>query len=154
MPKLGGYNIPNPTYNACYSALVNALKFIKPEKAISGMALGFDQWAASACIELNIPFIAAVPFVGQESIWPDKSKIIYNDLLLKAEETIIVSEGGYEAWKMQTRNEWIVDNSEIVIGCWDGTGGGTHNCIDYALKKNKKVYRIDPSNNFKADWFG
>ena len=31
------------------------------------MALGTDQWAAKIALELSIPYIAAVPFRGQES---------------------------------------------------------------------------------------
>jgi uncharacterized phage-like protein YoqJ len=36
---------------------------------------------------------------------------------------------------MQKRNEYIVDNSSLLLSLWDGTSGGTKNCLDYAKKK-------------------
>lgn len=107
--KLGGYNPPNKIYNYITGELRTVLRELAPEKAISGMALGWDQWAAQVCIEFAIPFVAAVPFIGQEKIWPQSSKDVYNKLLKQAIETTIVSEGGYSASKMMIRNEWMVD---------------------------------------------
>jgi uncharacterized phage-like protein YoqJ len=147
--KLGGYQIPNPIYTYIIQELNNILLKLKPEKAISGMALGWDQWAAQTCIDLQIPFIAAIPFVGQEKIWPQTSKDIYNALLQKAVEQVIVCEGGYAAWKMQKRNEWMVDRSNIVIACFDGTNGGTANCIRYAKEKNKELIIINPQGRYE-----
>lgn len=77
------------------------------------MALGYDWMIAKVAIKLGIPFIAAVPFVGQEAIWPQKSKDQYNQLISKASEVKIVSEGGYSAWKMQVRNCWMIDCADV-----------------------------------------
>lgn len=70
--------------------------------------------------------------------------------LTKAEEIVYVSIGKYAAWKMQKRNEWMVNNCDILLAIWDGTNGGTKNCIDYAISKgmtfeNGKIIRLDPS---------
>lgn len=46
---------------------------------------------------------------------------------------------------MQIRNQWMVDRADQVIGIWDGTSGGTANCLEYATSKNKPILRIDPS---------
>ena len=68
--KLGcGYETPNPTYTHICSEIRKILIKLKPEKAISGMALGVDQWAAQICVDLKIPWIAAVPFEEQDLIW-------------------------------------------------------------------------------------
>lgn len=145
-PKLGGYKLPNPIYNYVVAELRRILNEIKPTKAISGMALGYDQWAAQACIDLNIPFIAAVPFQGQERIWPEESKIQYFSLLEKSAEVKIVSEGGYLGAKMDIRNRWMVDNSDLVIAAFDGVpSGGTFNCVSYANSKKRKIIIIDPN---------
>lgn len=143
--KLGGYNTPNKIFNYITKELERTLLELKPTKAISGMALGWDQWSAQICVKLQIPFIAAVPFLGQERIWPQSSKDTYQRLLGQAVETIIVCEGGYAPWKMQKRNEWMVDNSDLVIACYDGTTGGTHNCVEYAKSKDKHIIVIDPT---------
>lgn len=142
--KIGGFSIPNPTYDFINKSLREILIELQPEKAISGMALGVDQWAAELCVELNIPFIAAVPFIGQEKTWPKDSIEKYNQLASQASEAVIVSEGGYSAWKMFVRNEWMVDNSDLIIAVWDGTNGGTGHCVSYVRKVNKPIIIIDP----------
>lgn len=146
--KLGGYKLPNPTYISICKRIESALLELKPDVVISGMALGIDQWAANIAIKLNIPFIAAIPFVGQEAIWPLESKRIYKILLGRAQSQHIVSEGGYSAQKLQIRNEWMVDQltepDDTVMAIWDGTRGGTGNCVAYAEKVGKKIYRINP----------
>ena len=38
----------------------------------------------------------------------------------------------------------MVDNSDIIIAVWDGTKGGTYNCVQYAKKKNKEIIQINP----------
>ncbi len=95
-----------------------------------------------------IPFIAAVPFLGQESCWPKQTKDKYFDLLSKAESKVIVCEGNYAAWKMQKRNQYMVDNSDILIAVYDGTSGGTQNCVNYANTKTKQIIFINP-NDYK-----
>lgn len=145
--KLGGYKLPNPTYIYVCQQIEKALKELKPEKVITGMALGVDQWAAFVAHKLNIPFLAAIPFEGQELKWPEASQKTYRLLRKLAAEEVIVSPGGYAANKMQIRNQWMVDNCDILIGVWDKSDGGTANCIKYAQNLNKKIYLIDPRQN-------
>ena len=40
--KVGGYDIPNPTYISVCQKIEKALIKIKPEKMLIGMALGVD----------------------------------------------------------------------------------------------------------------
>jgi uncharacterized phage-like protein YoqJ len=143
--KVGGYNLPNPTYIHICREIEKALKELNPDKAISGMALGVDSYAASVCIRLNIPFIAAIPFKGQEKAWPQKSQRAYHLLLSKSCEQVIVCEGEYAPFKMQVRNQWMVDHCDVLIAIWDGTPGGTANCINYAKAKNKQIIFINPA---------
>ena len=142
--KLGGYKTPNPTYNWVTFRLDEELRLLKPDYAISGMALGVDQWAAQVCVDLKIPFLAAVPFAGQESMWPLQSQRHYHNLLKKAFQTVVVSQGGYAAVKMQKRNEYMVDQCGVLIAVWDGSPGGTGNCVKYAQKRFKRIVRIQP----------
>ncbi len=143
--KLGGYELPNPTYIKICKEIEKTVKDLKAEKIISGMALGVDQWAASIAIKLGIPFVAAVPFLGQEGMWPNKSKKIYKFLLDKAGEIVIVCEGGFTAKKLQLRNEWMVDNCDVLIAVYNGDEkGGTANCVRYAKEKKKEIVFITP----------
>jgi uncharacterized phage-like protein YoqJ len=143
--KLGGWNIPNPIYNHVCQNIEFALKELQPEKTISGMALGTDLYGANISFKLKIPFIAAVPFIGQESVWNENQKKIYRSILKKAAEVVIVSEGGYSASKMQTRNQWMCDKADIVLAIFDGSNGGTGNCVTYAKSVKKSVIIIDPN---------
>lgn len=151
--KLGGY-FPNPLQEWVKARIRETLTRLKPERCISGMAVGFDQWLAEACIDQGVPFIAAVPFAGQESTWPWPAKENYRRLLCAAARVVIVTDGGYEAWKMGTRNVWMVEQSSHLLACWDGTEGGTANCFRSAEQRGRSVkdgtiILIDP-NEFKA----
>ncbi len=142
---LGGFITPNPIYNYVKSELVRILTELKPELTYCGMAQGYDSWAAEVCIDLGIPFIAAVPFAGQESIWPPKAQDKYNELLQQAKDVVIVSSGAYSASKMQIRNCYMVDRADKIVACWNGlNSGGTFNCLTYAKKLNKEITIIDP----------
>lgn len=143
--KIGGYKIPNPTYNAICSELEKVLNELKPTRAISGMALGVDTWAAQICIDLKIPFVAAVPFINQEYKWPEASQKIYKALLSKADEIVIVSQGPYAPHKMQIRNQWMVNNCDKLIAVFNGSLGGTYNCVQFAITQNKEIIRINPN---------
>lgn len=139
--KLGGYG-PSKIQDFVKDQLWNKLQQMKPTQCISGMALGVDTWAAQTCVKLGIPFTAAVPFEGQESTWPAESQHVYKELLVKASSIHIVCEGGYAAYKLQKRNEWMVDNSDELLAVWDGSVGGTANCVKYAQNKNKTIHRV------------
>lgn len=142
--KIGGYNPNSPLRIKVRSAIYDFLTEHKPELAISGMAIGVDQEFATICDQLQIPFIAAIPFVGQEKKWPQETQDHYNDLLTLAQEVTITSDGPYAAYKMQKRNRWMVDKATDVLAVWDGTTGGTANCVSYAEAINKPIHRINP----------
>jgi len=145
--KLGGYKTPNSTYLAVKSLLSQAIdRAIKEgyDTFISGGALGVDQWALEVLYQKNIPgkIIIARPFPSQSCKWPEKSQKDFEFLLSMANQVVDVCEDPYASWKMQKRNEWMVDRSELVIAVWDGTDGGTGNCVKYAQKCGKTVWKI------------
>lgn len=131
--KLGGYD------ESIDAALIQmarqVLKLARPAKVIQGMALGWDQAVAFAAIQLGIPTVAALPFKGQESVWPEHKRDRYHAILKKCSEVVVVSPGAYAASKMQVRNRWMVDKGDGLCALWDGSEGGTKNCLNYALTK-------------------
>lgn len=141
--KLGGYR-QNPMQMAVRSAIRQCIFDYKPEKVISGMALGVDQWAAEECVDLGVQFVAAVPFVGQERCWPEESQRRYQSLLECADDVVVVCSGGYAPEKMQQRNKWMVDNCTRLFAVWDGSLGGTANCVRYAERVGREIDRFDP----------
>lgn len=141
--RLGGYSeqVLEKLTHLAQKTLVD----LNPDWIITGMALGWDTAIAQAAVNLGIPFSAAVPFAGQESKWPKQSQIKYADLMNLANKVVIVCEGGYAGWKMQKRNEWMVDKSDLVLALWDGSSnGGTFNCIEYIAKQQKQVVNLWP----------
>lgn len=136
--KLGGYS-ENASKKLVRFAS-SALEFWKEDiEIITGMSLGWDQAIAHSCALLGIPFVAAIPFKGQESRWPDGGQYRYHRLLEFACDTKIICEGVFSPEKMQIRNEWMVDNSDCLLALYDGSNGGTRNCVKYAEGKTEIV---------------
>lgn len=139
--KLGGYG---PEVSARLTRFAEAYLdlFFRPSSVITGMALGWDTAWAQAAARLRIPFIAAVPFEGQECRWPLGSQQLYRALLEKAKEVVVVSPGGYDPAKMQIRNQWMVDHADLVVALWNGSSGGTANCVRYAESQGKPIDNV------------
>ena len=113
------------------------------EEVHTGMAIGFDQLIARVCVLLDIPFVAVVPFEGQEAVWPDRCKAEYYDLLSKAKEIDVVSEGGFANWKFIARNKRIVDRTNVLIGYLPHEkDGGTKQCMAYGCKVGVRTINI------------
>lgn len=126
--------------NAIRYALQEQINVLKPTKGISGMAIGYDMLLAEAFILNRIPFIAAIPCIGQESTWPPKSRDRYNRILDSSLCTKhFVSLSSYDDKCMQNRNIWMVDQltepNDRLLALSNGSSGGTMNCLRYAATK-------------------
>ena len=149
--KLGGYDDNDPlnrwVIGQLRSEILSVVDLVQGQVlGITGMALGVDTWGAEIFKDLEIPYICALPFKGQQSKWPRASQDRWAQALDHAEGIIIVSEGGYSGFKMQKRNEWMVDNGDEGIVVWDGTPGGTANCVNYARRNHKNYRQINPKH--------
>jgi uncharacterized phage-like protein YoqJ len=133
---------------------------------ISGGALGFDQIAFWTVQRMKVKHpeiknILSIPFVNQPSKWTDKESLhFYNKMMEIADEIIYVDElpeytikgvpvGHYHIAKMQKRNEHMVNNSRIMVSLYDGSTGGTGNCVNYLRKVGRVHYWINPDKNFE-----
>jgi uncharacterized phage-like protein YoqJ len=148
--KLGfEYDMKGPISKKIYLELDRLVDQLKPTKMITGMALGVDMLFANVAINRKIPFIAAIPCLNQESKWPEQSKRLYSRIINDPLCTVhYVTNEEYTSSCMQIRNKWMVDNSDLLVAVWDGTKGGTSNCINYAKKNDKSIRRIDPKSLF------
>ena len=79
-------------------------------------------------------------------MWSEEAKKLYHKILDRAWKITYVSKEPYAAWLMQKRNEYMVDNCDLLIAVWDGTSGGTANCVKYAKATNKHIIFINPKN--------
>jgi len=134
------------------SSVLNELKFKKTLTdsimAGTGMAIGVDQMFAAQCKEHHIPFIAFVPCVEQDKMWPQSSKDLYKNILDSAAQTIMVTNEPYTHGCMQTRNlamrDWAKkDMRNLLLAVWDGTPGGTGNMVK-ACEGEMSIRRFDP----------
>ena len=110
---------------------------------VLGMALGFDMLVAEACMNLGMPFVAAIPCQGQTSAWSKIEKERYSKILDKAWKTKIITSGTFAIWKLFERNKWIISRSNMILCYWDGKEkGGTFSTIKAAKAKNMPTENI------------
>lgn len=142
---LGGEGNEEVTHEKVTRFAKKILPDYRATKAISGMAIGWDTAFALAALEHNVPLIAAVPFVGQESVWPQKAKDRYHDILRHAAEVHIICEGGYAGWKYHERDKWMVEKCEEMIALWNGhPKGGTAATVRYTKQAQKPWHNVWP----------
>lgn len=129
--------------NEVYSAIQGFLMNENPSLVISGMAGGVDQLAAGWARALRIPWVAAVPFPGQHDRWPKQHQDIYMRLLEDAQRIEVISES-YSRDVYQKRDEWMVDNCDMLVAVWDKVKkGGTYNTIKYAERVGRVIKYLE-----------
>lgn len=147
--KLGkGYYLKSPTGLWLREQITEFLVNRKCTEAICGGAQGTDTIFALAAIDLNIPLRIYVPFQSQPSRWLPSAKAVYEHILGLAAKVITVHRGPmptekYEVYKLyDKRNKAMVDyvhndnpQKNKILTVYDGSPGGTHNCLSYASKK-------------------
>lgn len=151
--KLGGY-VWTPLSRYVVARLEHELRTLEPDEAITGMALGVDQWFGWLCVKLRIPFTAAVPFEGQELVWPrPEQRVNYHRLLGHAKKIVVVtrlsaeerrSDSAMVSKAMRDRNKWMVDRCDRLLAVWDGSAGGTGNCVREAHRVGRPITQINP----------
>ena len=153
-PRLGGYRTPNPTEQWVRKTLHQTLDILKDRDpslaAFCGMAQGTDMIFAEECLSLLIPFTAAIPFDGQEDVWPQPARDRYQSLLSAAAQVVVVDKlKEYAVTNIKAkyilRNKWMLDNADLVLAVWDGSpDGGTANVVKEATKRGMKLVILDP----------
>lgn len=119
---------------------------------ISGLAIGYDTIAAETVLELkkkykDVKIYGAIPHPGQEAKWTDDAKARYKKLLKKLDDYVICSESYDGPETMYKRNQFIVDNSSVIVALWNGSPrSGTANTVNYAKKQGRKVRVINPKD--------
>ncbi len=114
-----------------------------------GMANGFDTYAGEAVVELkkiysHIKLVCVLPFAKTDN---DEERISkeYNLLTDNASEIITLAEN-YSRGAYYLRNEYLVDNSSLLICYYDGKLGGTEYTVDYARKNQKQIVNLAPQD--------
>lgn len=140
----------DPRYAAFESSLLEAIFSLPKENCFTfytGMAMGFDILAAEMVLLLKekgdcvVNLICVLPFRNQTAGWDEGWKKRYDNVLQNADEVILISEEYYKGCYFK-RNDFMVDNSDLVLTYFDGVQGGTAATLKYAAKKNKKIINL------------
>jgi len=115
---------------------------------ITGMAIGFDMICAEIVLTLkkkykHIKLVGAIPCKGQEKPWRAVAQQRYNKILKQLNWKWIGSET-YTDECMHKRNDYMLNNSSLVIALFDGKRGGTQSTILKAEKQGLKIKIINP----------
>lgn len=101
-------------------------------KGYSGMASGIDLWFCEICKELDVPYVACIPFEEQSETMETEDRILRDGLIKSALEV------------QHVRNRLMVENCDTAIIIWDGNKGGTHNCFQQLVENKKDFWWINP----------
>lgn len=149
--KLNGYNVKDnkELLWKIHDMVIDLIKNRDVDTFINGAALGVDLWSAKIIIGLkkeypNIKLITALPCRNHPSKWNKESQELWQEVCDSSNEVVLVTDDDYRPYLMQVRNEWMVDKSNIVLAVWDGSKGGTSNCVNYAEKTDKEIIKITP----------
>lgn len=164
--SLFGYDLEDNRYKLLERAIKRTLFTIMKDKEekyhfIFGGAIGVDQMTfdivsfVGLVLQRDMVLEVATPFINQYVKWNEDNIKTYKKQLQLADVITHVDrldeykikgciEDIYYPAKMQKRNMYMVDNSDIVIAVWNGDKGGTGNCVQYAKKLGKKIIYINP----------
>ena len=114
---------------------------------ITGMAKGVDLIAAEIVLRLRkhdprLKLICALPHPGFGQHWGGGWTERFQRALAEADlERTICPAFSYGSY--QTRNEWMVRHSDMVIAVFNGELGGTKNTLDFAKRSGVPCVIID-----------
>lgn len=143
--KLGGY-APH-IMRATRAYALACLYETKPDVVFTGMAQGWDTAMADAALTLGIPFVACIPFKGQEDYWQPNDRRLYKALIAEAEDVEVIckrkpARQDHIVNAFHNRNELMVDSCDLLLALWDGTESGTAHCVRYAEKQLRPILHV------------
>lgn len=116
---------------------------------LSGMALGTDQWAASAVLALrrefpDIRLHCVLPCTFQDNKWTAGQSETYHSILNQADSVICVNYQ-YTLDCMMKRNRYLVDHASMILAVYNGgKRGGTAATVRYARSQRRELWILDP----------
>lgn len=86
----------------------------------------------------TIKLICVIPYMTKEK---NENKVFYSAMY---DDVIIPQElmGVHYKSAITARNQWIVDNSDMVVGYTIRDYGGAYAALQYAEKKNKRILKL------------
>jgi len=126
-PQLGGYG-DNPVSNDVRQRLGEILAakhtMFPNLEVMTGLRLGVETLAAQACAELDIAYVAILPFPDPDAKWPNSSRARFADLVFGAARVETLERSSPKNPRMagqslSRRNAWMARNIDEAIVVWD-----------------------------------
>ena len=131
-PQLGGYG-PNPVAERVRDKLgeiLAAKRQLHPDLVVlTGLGLGADQLGAEAAADAGLPYVAVLPFPGQEAVWPEPARRRYGELLAGAEGTVLIQATAPKSKQqagaaLARRDAWLARHADEAVVVWDQDDAG------------------------------
>lgn len=115
---------------------------------LSGMAEGFDIWAALEVLSLRDEGVCpaagvacVIPYAGQSSAYGSGSAGSYDYILGESTLKNVLSPVYYPDC-FHRRNDFLVDNASVVVCYYDGQRGGTAYTVKRAARMHVPVVNL------------
>ena len=128
----------------CVGRLTKLYESSSQTSAFRGWLWELTNGLPISAFDSRFPLLQPFPSRDRKKPGPSSHNQFISVLLAKAKAVTVVCEGSYAPSKMQERNEWMVDRCDKLIAVWDGSAGGTGNCVKYAESVGKDIFYISP----------
>lgn len=117
---------------------------------LTGGALGFDTLAARELLRMkkyggfpNLKLVLVLPYLGQESRWPQNARMMYEYIKRRADDVIYTGDV-YADGLLLRRDRYMVEHSSHCVAYLQGdrTRGGTAYTVRYARQKGLGVTNL------------
>ncbi len=123
--------------------------------AITGMALGVDQWWGLSALAAGLALHCYIPFPQQPDMWRPDQRDTYADLIDRATQVRICDDlNNYPDTDrraaavrlLHARNDTMLDAASAVVAvlCSSTTKGGTWSAVQKARRRGLPIVHIDP----------
>lgn len=145
----GHQDIDNPEWVADQIRQIIKIQQQNSIVGISSLAIGADQIFAKVVLEMDGQLEVIIPMPNYEDKFDTEGKREYTYLLTRSSSSEVLHMDATEEEAYLAAGKKVVDKSDLVIVVWNGkpaTGlGGTGDIINYARKKNKTYFHINPN---------
>lgn len=128
-PALGGWD-DHRTHRRVLELITSQLAGFRWEhpdlRVLTGLRPGVEQLAAEAAADLDIPYVAVVPFPDMDAPWPGEARRRYRDLVAGAASTVVLRRRP-PAGRTQVAaafgdlDRWLAEHADGALAVSDGS---------------------------------
>lgn len=139
-------NVDTPDIAIRISKAIRQLYAAGYDTFLCGMAEGFDLMAGHEVLKLrnefpDIRLLAIIPFPGQAASFSAETSDTYEYILGESDfQTTICQHYSYDCF--HRRNDFLVDNSSVLVCYYNGSKGGTAYTVKRALQHGSRIINI------------